>query len=97
MKSKGCGEHGYFVLSGRWRWDSPYLLLCSQLASTNIKEFAIDVDTLLADKLDAAFSVFKTDKLSLEHVTFIKNLLKLEDVKKGTEVSLLDFEKGTKI
>ncbi|KAL3657874.1 hypothetical protein V7S43_017252 [Phytophthora oleae] len=54
-----------------------------KLASNNIKEFASDVDTLLADKLDAAFSVFKTDKLSLEHVTFIKNLLKLEDVKKG--------------
>ncbi|KAL4160890.1 hypothetical protein PRNP1_001448 [Phytophthora ramorum] len=54
-----------------------------RLASTNIKEFASDVDTLLADKLDAAFSIFKTDKLSLEHVTFIKNLLNLEDVKKG--------------
>ncbi|POM80105.1 Lipase, class 3 domain containing hypothetical protein [Phytophthora palmivora] len=51
-----------------------------KLASNNIKEFAND---LLADKLDAAFSIFKTDKLSLEHVTFIKNLLKLEDVKKG--------------
>ncbi|KAE9130220.1 hypothetical protein PF010_g3920 [Phytophthora fragariae] len=54
-----------------------------RLASTNIKEFANDVDALLADRLDAAFSIFKTDKLSLEHVTFIKNLLKLEDVKKG--------------
>ncbi|KAG7391634.1 hypothetical protein PHYPSEUDO_004136 [Phytophthora pseudosyringae] len=54
-----------------------------KLASNNIKEFASDVDTLLSDKLDAAFSVFKTDKLSLEHVTFIKNLMKLEDVKKG--------------
>ncbi|ETO82519.1 hypothetical protein F444_03296 [Phytophthora nicotianae P1976] len=54
-----------------------------KLASNNIKEFASDVDSLLADKLDAAFSVFKTDKLSLEHVSFIKNLLNLEDVKKG--------------
>ncbi|GMF15039.1 unnamed protein product [Phytophthora lilii] len=57
-----------------------------KFASTNIKEFANDVDTLVADKLDAAFSIFKTDKLSLEHVTFIKNLLKLEDIKKGIEV-----------
>ncbi|KAG2779808.1 hypothetical protein PC129_g2633 [Phytophthora cactorum] len=54
-----------------------------KFASNNIKEFASDVDSLLAGKLDAAFSVFKTDKLSLEHVSFIKNLLKLEDVKKG--------------
>ncbi|KAK1928136.1 hypothetical protein P3T76_016400 [Phytophthora citrophthora] len=38
------------------------------LASNNIKEFASDVET---------------DKLSLEHVSFIKNLLNLEDVKKG--------------
>lgn len=56
-----------------------------KFASDNIKEFANDVDTLLTDKLDAAFSIFKTDKLSLEHVSFIKNLLKLEDVKKGIE------------
>ncbi|KAG6974582.1 hypothetical protein JG688_00003007 [Phytophthora aleatoria] len=54
-----------------------------KFASNNIKEFASDVDSLLAGKLDAAFSVFKTDKLSLEHVSFIKNLLKLEGVKKG--------------
>lgn len=54
-----------------------------KFASHNIKEFASDVDSLLSGKLDAAFSVFKTDKLSLEHVSFIKNLLKLEDVKKG--------------
>ncbi|RLN77705.1 hypothetical protein BBJ28_00010579, partial [Nothophytophthora sp. Chile5] len=41
-----------------------------ELASRNIKEFASDVDTLVAGKLDAAFSIFKTDKLSLEHVAF---------------------------
>ncbi|KAG7399498.1 hypothetical protein PHYBOEH_008733 [Phytophthora boehmeriae] len=71
-----------------------------QLASTNIKEFASDVDTLLADKLDAAFSVFKTDKLSLEHVTFVKNLLNLEDVRKGDsfwwkriDESIIDLER----
>ncbi|RLN51567.1 hypothetical protein BBJ29_001242 [Phytophthora kernoviae] len=71
-----------------------------RLASTNIKEFASDVDTLLADKLDAAFSIFKTDKLSLEHVTFVKNLLNLEDVQKGDsfwwkrmDESVLDLER----
>ncbi|CAH0518144.1 unnamed protein product [Peronospora belbahrii] len=52
-------------------------------ASDNIMEFAHDVDTLLADKLDAALSIFKTETLSLEHVSFVKNLLKFEDIKKG--------------
>ncbi|RLN73179.1 hypothetical protein BBJ28_00004429, partial [Nothophytophthora sp. Chile5] len=61
-----------------------------ELASRNIKEFASDVDTLIADKLDAAFSIFKTDTLSLEHVAFVKNLLTLEDAQKGDGRSVLE-------
>ncbi|CAI5736278.1 unnamed protein product [Hyaloperonospora brassicae] len=52
-------------------------------ASENMMEFAHDVDTLLSGKLGATFSVFKTDRHLLDHVSFIKNYTKLEDVKKG--------------
>ena len=52
-----------------------------QVASDNIMELAHDVDTLLADKLDA---IFKADNFSLEHVAFIKNLVNCDDIKKGS-------------
>ncbi|KAL8009144.1 putative fungal lipase-like domain, alpha/Beta hydrolase [Plasmopara halstedii] len=53
-----------------------------KLASNNIKEFANEIDRLLSEKLDISLSFFKTDKLSLEHISFIKNLLRFEDLKK---------------
>ncbi|RQM16332.1 hypothetical protein DD237_003891 [Peronospora effusa] len=54
-----------------------------RVASDNVMELAHDVDKLLADKLDAIFSIFKANNLSLEHVAFIKNLVKCDDLKKG--------------
>lgn len=54
-------------------------------ASENMMEFAHDVDTLLSDKLGATFSIFKTDRHLLDHVSFIKNYTKLENFKKGTK------------
>ncbi|CAI5720923.1 unnamed protein product [Peronospora destructor] len=54
-----------------------------RVASDNIMELAHDVDTLLADKLDAIFSIFKANNLSLEYVAIIKNLVKFDDLKKG--------------
>ena len=49
-----------------------------------MSRFAHDVDTLLSDKLGATFAIFKTDRHLLDHVSFIKNYLKLEDLTKGS-------------
>lgn len=54
----------------------------------NILELSNDVDKLLADTVDAAFASFKTDKLTLDHIGFMKKLLSLDtSTTKGTKHS----------
>lgn len=48
-------------------------------------EFAHDVDVLVAEKLNAVLSIYKTEHFSLEHLSFVRNLLKGEDTKKGMD------------
>jgi hypothetical protein len=53
-------------------------------------ELSNDVDKLLADTVDAAFASFKTDKLTVDHISFMKKLISLDTpTAKGTAHSTL--------
>lgn len=45
----------------------------------NITELSNDIDRLVTTSIDSTLSPFRVDKISLDNVKFIQNLLKTDD------------------